>query len=662
MATQPTQNAVPSESPRDLKFNAGKIDEFVNSFAQQYSDRFGLPHYTIEGLRWLAQQAIAKFGYIPVDSFQSGATITLPNEMLRDTSTGEYYRWDGSLPKAVPAGSTPSSAGGVGIGKWVGVGSGALGSPADGAGDALVAVKQPFSGAAIRTQHEKNAEIISLTDFPVKGDGVSDDTDAINLAIASLGTSGGTIFVPKYVNGSERRYFVQDWSKIANPFGVQFIGEGAIISPESVGGNTQHNLYGNQFKISYGHEYLYRAYKRLELNQPLNIYLFGDSTVQGGNGEDSAYSTGTLVFDMFQAAGLNVNITNRGKSGTSWYEMDAVPDISTTSDLFIIKYGINDGGTPGSGDRLANLATAIRSKLAEIRSSTYGGINTLSIIIVGPNSTNDTQHNRDAIWYEKQRGILLQAARDYQCAYFDTYGMMPDVKNAAGYAMDNPFGNGQGVHPMNTFQCWIWGAVINTYFSDIATEKYRNNRFINAPSSSGNAALATSLINYPRGLSVYRCLNTEGWPQNGAVITVRSSDDAGLQKIVTFSNGASKTVQRTWNTATNSWNLWSGTLYALTPANGWSATNTPEVRVSSDGLVTISAFLSGTSPTTATGTTVLTGLPASLRPAWEKRFIIANDDGTLTSVGVNANTGVVFLVGTATKAAGFHINVSYYIN
>nr|WP_314984566.1 hypothetical protein [uncultured Pantoea sp.] len=92
MATQPTQLPVPSESPRDLKFNAGKIDEFVNSPARQYIDRFESPHYTVEGLRWLAQQSIAMFGYIPVDSFQAGATITLPNQMLRDTSSGEYYR------------------------------------------------------------------------------------------------------------------------------------------------------------------------------------------------------------------------------------------------------------------------------------------------------------------------------------------------------------------------------------------------------------------------------------------------------------------------------------------------------------------------------------------------------------------------------------------
>jgi len=110
---------VPSESPRDLKFNAGKIDEFVTSMAQQYEDRFGGKHYTIEGLRWLAQQAIAAYGYITVDSFQDGATLTLPNQVLRDESTDQYYRWDGSLPKVVAPGSTPENTGGIGAGAWI---------------------------------------------------------------------------------------------------------------------------------------------------------------------------------------------------------------------------------------------------------------------------------------------------------------------------------------------------------------------------------------------------------------------------------------------------------------------------------------------------------------------------------------------------------------
>jgi hypothetical protein len=126
MATQPTQNAVPSESPRDLKFNAGKIDEFVTSLALRYTDRFGSQHYTIEGLRQLAQEAISSFGWILKQSFETGATLTLPNEALLWGSNGEYYRWSGSLPKTVAAGSTPESAGGVGQGAWVGIGDAAL--------------------------------------------------------------------------------------------------------------------------------------------------------------------------------------------------------------------------------------------------------------------------------------------------------------------------------------------------------------------------------------------------------------------------------------------------------------------------------------------------------------------------------------------------------
>lgn len=137
MATIPTQNAVPSEAPRDLKFNSEKIDEFVTSLEHEYKDRFGRCHMTIEGMRWIfgqlmerfkvdINQAIVAAGYIPIDSFQQGAEITKRNEILRDETTGEYYRWDGDLPKSVPAGSTPESAGGIGMGAWVGVGDASL--------------------------------------------------------------------------------------------------------------------------------------------------------------------------------------------------------------------------------------------------------------------------------------------------------------------------------------------------------------------------------------------------------------------------------------------------------------------------------------------------------------------------------------------------------
>nr|WP_318382385.1 glycosyl hydrolase family 28-related protein [uncultured Enterobacter sp.] len=181
----PTQNPVPSADIRDHVFGGAKIDEFVTSLVNTYIDRFGTEHYTIEGLRWLAQQAIAAYGWVPAGTFQAGATLTLPNQIIKDNVSGEYYRWDGTLPKIVPSGSTPSSAGGTGVGAWIGVGDSSLRSMlSDTAyGDALIGVIQPYTGSVARTQHDKNSDFVSVKDFGAKGDGSTDDANAIQAAL-----------------------------------------------------------------------------------------------------------------------------------------------------------------------------------------------------------------------------------------------------------------------------------------------------------------------------------------------------------------------------------------------------------------------------------------------------------------------------------------------
>lgn len=65
-------------------------------------------------------------GYVLVDSFEKGAVITSRYQALHWLHNGEYYRWDGALPKTVPAGSMPDSAGGVGMGAWVSIGDASL--------------------------------------------------------------------------------------------------------------------------------------------------------------------------------------------------------------------------------------------------------------------------------------------------------------------------------------------------------------------------------------------------------------------------------------------------------------------------------------------------------------------------------------------------------
>ncbi|EPC4018176.1 hypothetical protein ACRZOS_002552 [Enterobacter kobei] len=207
MATQPTQDAVPSESPRDLKFNAGKIDEFVTSLVNTYVDRFGNEHYTIEGLRWLAQQAIAQYGWIPIGTFQAGATLTLPNQILKDTTDGEYYRWDGSfLPsgKVVPNGSTPRTTGGVGVGAWISVGDSALRSMlASSIGTQMIGsnhrstLQNDLDAVDVRTSGQPLSKLLS------EGRDIINDTSLSSFSVTSddiniSGSPGGSITGTKY--------------------------------------------------------------------------------------------------------------------------------------------------------------------------------------------------------------------------------------------------------------------------------------------------------------------------------------------------------------------------------------------------------------------------------------------------------------------------------
>jgi hypothetical protein len=58
-------------------------------------------------------------------------------------------------------------------------------------GDAMVKVVQPFTGAVDRTQHQKNAETVSLADFGADLTGATASDTAVNAAIAYLVSVGG---------------------------------------------------------------------------------------------------------------------------------------------------------------------------------------------------------------------------------------------------------------------------------------------------------------------------------------------------------------------------------------------------------------------------------------------------------------------------------------
>ncbi|MGI8464858.1 hypothetical protein [Pectobacterium punjabense] len=122
MTTYKTGNPLGSAAAKDIYDNAENLDSAVNSSDEIWVDRLGIIRRTLVGIDRDANRAMLAYGYITKKSFELGNTLSHPNEVLLSEGDGEYYRWDGSLPKVVSAGSTPESTGGVGEGAWVGVG------------------------------------------------------------------------------------------------------------------------------------------------------------------------------------------------------------------------------------------------------------------------------------------------------------------------------------------------------------------------------------------------------------------------------------------------------------------------------------------------------------------------------------------------------------
>ncbi|ETT05287.1 hypothetical protein [Providencia alcalifaciens] len=137
---KPTQKPVPSSDIKDLFFNSGLLDIWATSLERKYIDRFGNCHLTAAGMEWIFNELVTKFkieseqallaaGYVPAGAFQEGAGVVSRNGTVLwklPDGDGDYYRWDGDLPKQVPAGSTPQSTGGIGKGAWVSVGDASL--------------------------------------------------------------------------------------------------------------------------------------------------------------------------------------------------------------------------------------------------------------------------------------------------------------------------------------------------------------------------------------------------------------------------------------------------------------------------------------------------------------------------------------------------------
>lgn len=236
---------------------------------------------------------ILNMGFTRIGTFSAGATITNPRQTLlwdvADGGDGQEYGWSGSFPKVVPSTSTPASTGGISVGAWISrfdpelriqarealrrsyaeagytlvAGSFEAGGTLVNTNDVLLQERtgKAFSGPAgpvaagtnpagggfvdmspiapgagvVRDGRFALRDFVSVKDFGAVGDGVNDDTDAVQEAINYACAIHTKLYLPTGIYKVTRALVVHVPASGAGSVIIEGDGVRSVIRQEGVG-------------------------------------------------------------------------------------------------------------------------------------------------------------------------------------------------------------------------------------------------------------------------------------------------------------------------------------------------------------------------------------------------------------------------------------------
>jgi hypothetical protein len=163
-------------------------------------------------------------------------------------------------------------------------------------GSSLVGFQQAGGSAVLRTTQAKLRESVSVKDFGAVGDGVTDDTAAIQAAIDSL-TAGQTLIF-------EKNYRITDGLTIANKSRIRLTGKGRVFFSGAPSGAYMFLLVGTIDDLEIDH-----------------LTLVGDNNTgysQGAIGNNSGQIISNTRFHDLNIYNINVGISHNANLSGSW--------------------------------------------------------------------------------------------------------------------------------------------------------------------------------------------------------------------------------------------------------------------------------------------------------------------------------------------------------